>query len=395
MVDEFRYQALCRANGNLDTYELNRQARLFGIETENKQKRTLCKEIAEAVEAYIAKSVTPCKNGEDSDLTLDRMIKDLPSYLRWSRTTPKGDVYCFSLIDMKRSIDNNIKKDPIGYTITPEDKVDIKEKYDLAESILTPFGLGISTPIDARAMQWLDTVRSNICFNKYIKNQATRNGLTHKLLLRFLVALVQIYRSDLETGEYETRTNVMKTICSFTEGLPISIVKYFFSIMSSAQPDIDVATIYILLARFLHQQPPWSQPKFAPEDDPYPLEMNSRVRQLIDDPRYERDITHIGEERSRLRQYELQRQQNGERAVTDAEGRQVQEDPQRQLQLRLIESRLAEVRQNMEAERQRRAASRQRIRNPHTHRCVLIGSQTYKDLVRRYGLNVVEQYEVC
>lgn len=341
MTDVFRYQSLCRVNGNFDVTELNRQARLFGINPHRKQKRTLCKEIAEAVEVFLvqSKSTAPCKNSEDTDVVGDRQIKDLPSYLRWSRITPKGDMYCFSLLDMKQFIDNQVKRDPIGCAITDADRADIEEKYEMMSSILTPFGLTLEAHIHPLVEQWIDSARTNACFAKYIKDATIRDRLTHQLMLRSLVALAGIYDLQIVSGEYETRSKVMKTICSFTDGLPQPIVRYFFNLMAGAPVNMNMKTMWRLLSDFILSQPVWSRPDVL---QTYPKRIrNDGVRAIVDDDEYNEDFRDLQEQQRVLHNHEhIQQRQPAIHNQIELTADEYEQD--RQERLRAARQRLAE-----------------------------------------------------
>lgn len=384
MPDVFRYQSLCRVNGKFDTEELNKQALLFGIEPNHKSRRYLCKEIAKAVESFLAKSGGQiCKNGDDTDVIGERYIKDLPSYLRWNRVTPKGEVYCFSLVDMKKFIDNKVKTDPIGYTITESDRADIEEKYGMISSILTPFGLTMQTPIHPLAVRWMDSVRSNVCFAKYIKDVTKRDRLTHQLMLRFLVALTGIYGIQLIKGEYENRTKVMKTICNFTDGLPQPIVRYFFTLMGGAPLNMNIRTIWNLLLDDIRMRPLWSQPMSLHLYPPF-IE-NLEVRALVDDEKYEEDLLYVQEHATErdaaimLPQHLMMLLQNiiqGQQSATN----------DTTVELPIAAPSAVEVPQRPRA---------MRVRNPLTNRCIDIGGETYRRLVRQNGQRAVDLYTPC
>ena len=144
----FIYQSLCRVGATYPLERLQEQALHFGIEPQDKTKRQLCVEIAQAVEEYKQRFNIACANNDDDDLVGGRTMGETPGFLRWIRTAANGRAYCFNLLDMNKVLQSNIVvdgqgipryrgiiRDPIGIAFSDADIRDITERATFLEKV--------------------------------------------------------------------------------------------------------------------------------------------------------------------------------------------------------------------------------------------------------------------
>ena len=203
----------------------------------------------------------------------------------------------------------------------------------------------------------------------------------------------------------------MKTICGFTDGLPQPIVRYFFALMEGAPLNMNIRTIWNLLVEAIDRQPLWSQPR---EVKSYPPVLASQVRALVDDEKYEEDLRYVQEQQSALGRYEqMQAELNAlsrNQARMDRENRGSESSMRESDRDGALEAVIRERERALEAiirvvsERERALAimhripqmpRAMRIRNPRTNRCIDVGGETYRSLVRQHGQRVVDGYIAC
>ena len=134
--NSFRFEAMCTVGSQYPMQLLQEQASYFDIDVANKTRRQLCAELAVKVETFMIEVARSCDNPDDYDLVGDAAMSDTPAFLRWTRVASNGKRYCFNVLDMYKSIQAGVKRDPRGYQFTADDVADIDKRGSFLMKVL-------------------------------------------------------------------------------------------------------------------------------------------------------------------------------------------------------------------------------------------------------------------
>ena len=137
----YKWQNLCKEmNIKSKMSELQKWAKLFGVPPQYwNEPRKICALITPRVNDYKEKVV--CDN--DDEYTMDgEAIDGIPEYLKYTYIDPiNGRRYCYSVIDLYKSIQFKQTKDPYRrFDFSKEIQDDVKARVEFIKKAIEPHG---------------------------------------------------------------------------------------------------------------------------------------------------------------------------------------------------------------------------------------------------------------
>jgi len=139
----FTWQNLCkRLTIETPASEIRQYAKVFGIPPQYwNNPRKMCELMTPRVSDYLQN--VACDNDDENTMEGD-LMNNVPPFLKYVFVDPRtGKRYCYSLLDLHKSIEANQQYDPYRrFPLTEDVRTDIQERIDFLRRAIEPKGLG-------------------------------------------------------------------------------------------------------------------------------------------------------------------------------------------------------------------------------------------------------------
>lgn len=183
----FKFQNLCqRILTSNDKEQLREYAKKFDVPEEHwDNPRMICSLITPRINDFLEKK--KCDNDDEDTMDGDK-VGDIPEYLKYTYIAPNGKVYCSSIVDLYKSLQNGQTQDP--YRRFELNKDEIEARYDFLNFMIESHGMSnvfesikntIVAPFRSIALPDLKTTRDiitstwdNLSHPKYTSKEILR-----------------------------------------------------------------------------------------------------------------------------------------------------------------------------------------------------------------------------
>ena len=128
----FKWQEICASLGDEKIQELKEIGKLYKIDTEGKNKREICMELAKKLEKKMKIDISDCNN--DSSILGDSITDIYKPFLIKIKDNEK--IYCFNILELKESINKGETRNPYTRNELPVDI--INKKYEKLKKLTIP-----------------------------------------------------------------------------------------------------------------------------------------------------------------------------------------------------------------------------------------------------------------